>query len=139
MTVIRRPFSDYIHPPPVQNHSAPVYVKPMAPAPRMHPCKLAGGMPCDRPLEGTLLSIRRHLFMHGHKHRGTELVQCPWTGCSDMLRWMNLPRHIRSIHLGVRMVCPNCKRSFTRALGLAKHVASKNCSFVSGFKSLYFK
>lgn len=108
-------------------------------APPVPPCMLAGGMPCERPLDGTLPSIRNHLFMHGYRHRGREMVQCPWTGCFDRLRWMNIPRHIRSVHLGVRMACPNCRRSFTRTLGLAKHVSSKNCSLVSVSDLAYFK
>jgi uncharacterized protein (DUF983 family) len=112
----------------------PVHAMTMALAPPfVSPCGIVGNMPCNQPLDGTLVSIRWHLSMHGYNHQGREMVQCPWAGCSDKLRWMNIPRHIRSIHLGVRMVCPTCERSFTRSLGLAKHVASsRKCSVVSG-------
>ena len=122
----------YTHTPNVQN--TPVHAMTMALAPPfVSPCKIVGDKPCNQPRDGTPASIRWHLSMHGHNHQGREMVQCLWAGCSDNLRWMNIPRHIRSIHLGVWMVCPTCKRSFTHPLGLAKHIASsKKCSVVSG-------
>ena len=122
-------------PPCVPN--TPAYAITMSPEPTpMSSCNIDTNMPCNQPLDGTLLSIRWHLALHGHKHQGKDLVQCPWAGCSDMLRWMNIPRHIRSIHLGVRMVCPTCERSFTRPLGLTKHVASNKCTVVGDIDEL---
>ena len=119
----------YTHTPNVQDTPVPMALAP----PFVSPCKIFGDKPCNQPLDGTPASIRWHLSMHGHNHQGGEMVQCPWAGCSDNLRWMNIPRHIRSIHLGVRIVCPTCEKSFTRSLGLAKHVASsKKCSVVGG-------
>ena len=90
-------------------------------------CGLAGGLPCVMPLEGSAMSIKWHLRMHGHKHLQREVVQCPWVGCSDTLQWTNIPRHIKSIHLGVRFWCPNCNRAYTRRNGLVAHTASLNC------------
>ncbi|KAF8126963.1 hypothetical protein EV363DRAFT_1346753 [Boletus edulis] len=124
----------HIHPLHVQETL--VHTTSMAPEPAStSSCRILSDRPCTQPLNGSLLSIRNHLSMHGHKHQRNEVVQCPWAGCPDKLQWMNVPRHIRSIHLGVRMVCPNCERSFTRSLGLAKHVASNKCSHIDDLKA----
>lgn len=122
----------HVHTPSVQNTPAAYAMSMDLAPPFVSACKIADDMPCNQPLDGTLVSIRRHLSMHRHKHQAREMVECPWVGCSDKLRWMNIPRHVRSIHLGVRMVCPTCERSFTRSLGLARHIASQQCSVVSG-------
>ena len=127
-------FPGHIHTPSVQITPVHAMSTVLAP-PFVSACKIADDMPCNQPLDGTLASIRRHLSMHGHKHQAREMVECPWAGCSDNLRWMNIPRHVRSIHLGVRLVCPTCERSFTRSLGLAKHIASQQCSVVNGLRS----
>lgn len=117
----------------------------------LHTCNANGPRTSSAPLETfwwyAVRSTARwyapfhkgHLLMHGHKHRGKVVVQCPWAGCSDRLRWMNIPRHVRFIRLGVRMACPNCKKSFTRAWGLTKHVTSKKCSLVSGSRISMFQ
>ncbi|KAF8554442.1 hypothetical protein OG21DRAFT_1061468 [Imleria badia] len=124
-------------PPQVQVQNTPAHAMTMHSEPAsVSSCNIVSDIPCNRPLDGTLQSIRQHLSLHGHKHQGRDMVQCPWAGCSDKLRWMNIPRHIRSIHLGVRMVCPTCERSFTRPLGLAKHVASNKCSVVTDIDEL---
>ncbi|KAF8554906.1 hypothetical protein OG21DRAFT_1508298 [Imleria badia] len=90
-------------------------------------CGLAGSLPCALPLEGSAQSIRLHLRMHGHRHAQRQVVQCPFMGCSDALQWMSIPRHIKSIHLGVRFRCPNCDKQYTRREGLATHTASLKC------------
>ncbi|KAN0092917.1 hypothetical protein V8E55_003701 [Tylopilus felleus] len=124
----------HIHPPHAQN--TPVHTAEILPGPAsVSTCKIATKIPCTQPLDGTSWSIRWHLYMHGHKHPRREIVQCPWAGCCDKLRWMNIPRHIRSVHLGARMVCPTCERSFTRSLGLTKHIASKKCSVAATVSS----
>ncbi|KAF8546676.1 hypothetical protein OG21DRAFT_1056157 [Imleria badia] len=87
-------------------------------------CGLAGGAPCVLPLDGSVKSIRMHLRRHGYRHPQQQAVQCPWEGCSQTLKWMNIPRHIQSIHLGVRYRCPNCDKPYTRPEGLATHTAS---------------
>ena len=97
---------------------------PAVPAPT---CGLAGGLHCTLPLGGSARSIGFHLRMHGHRHSQRQTVQCPWVGCSDTLRWMNIPRHIQSIHLGVRFRCFNCGKAYTRPRGLAMHTASLEC------------
>jgi len=97
------------------------------PAVQAPTCGLAGGLHCTLPLGGSIESIRFHLCMHGHSHPQRQVVQCPWVGCSDTLRWMNIPRHIRSIHLGVRFRCLNCGKAYTRPRGLAMHTASLEC------------
>ncbi|KAF8554903.1 hypothetical protein OG21DRAFT_1508289 [Imleria badia] len=56
-----------------------------------------------------------------------QVIQCPFMGCSDTLQWINIPRHIKSIHLGVRFRCPNCGKLYTRPEGLATHTASLKC------------
>ena len=91
-------------------------------------CGLAGGLQCTLPLDGSVKSIRRHLRLHGHRYPQRQAVQCPWMGCSDTLLWMNIPRHIRTFHLGVRFECANCGKPFTRPQGLARHIASLKCN-----------
>ena len=100
---------------------------PDFPASPVPTCGLAGGLPCALPLEGSVTSIKRHLRMHGHRHPQRLVVQCPFMGCSDTLQWINIPRHIRSIHLGVRFRCPNCDKLYTRAYGLTIHTALLKC------------
>ncbi|KAF9223820.1 hypothetical protein BS17DRAFT_781270 [Gyrodon lividus] len=90
-------------------------------------CGLAGSAPCTQPLYGTMPSIRRHLRLHGHNHPERLVIQCPWTGCPDRLQWVNVPRHIGSIHLGIRLQCWKCGKLFTRANALERHVASNKC------------
>ncbi|KAF8837478.1 hypothetical protein BDN67DRAFT_1004909 [Paxillus ammoniavirescens] len=87
-------------------------------------CRLAGGATCTQPLHGTMASLREHIRMHGHKHPGRSSVQCPWVGCPDQLQWDNMPRHIASIHMGIRLQCWRCGKLFTRAKALERHVAS---------------
>ena len=97
---------------------------PAVPAPT---CGLAGGLHCALPLDGSAKSIKLHLRMHGHRHPEREAVQCPWVGCTRTLQWVNIPRHIRSIHLGVRFRCLNCDKPYTRPKGLEMHTASLKC------------
>ncbi|KAF8548196.1 hypothetical protein OG21DRAFT_790166 [Imleria badia] len=97
---------------------------PALPAPT---CGLAGGLPCALQLEGSVKSINLHLRRHCHRYPQRHVVQCPFTGCSDTLQWINIPRHIKSIHLGVRFRCPNCDKPYTRPKGLATHIASQKC------------
>ncbi|KIJ08162.1 hypothetical protein PAXINDRAFT_18681 [Paxillus involutus ATCC 200175] len=87
-------------------------------------CGLAGGAICTQPLYSTMASLREHIRMHGHKHPGRSSVQCPWMGCQDRLQWENMPRHIASIHMGIRLQCERCGKLFTRAKALEKHTAS---------------
>ena len=97
---------------------------PAVPAPT---CGLAGGLHCALLLDGSVKSIKLHLRMHGRRHQQREAVQCPWVGCSRTLQWVNIPRHIQSIHLGVQFRCLNCDKSYTRPTGLAMHTASLKC------------
>lgn len=90
-------------------------------------CGLAGGWSCALPLDGSTKSIKLHLRMHGHRYPQRHVVQCPFRGCSDTLRWMNTPRHIQTIHLGVRFRCVNCGKPYTRPERLANHTASLKC------------
>ncbi|KAH0832986.1 hypothetical protein J3R83DRAFT_11964, partial [Lanmaoa asiatica] len=76
---------------------------------------------CALPLSGSVKSIKSHLRMHGYRHPQRQAVQCPWMGCSNTLRWMNIPRHIQSVHLGIRFECFNCGKRYTRLEGLARH------------------
>ena len=108
------------------SHEYTAYV-PALGFPPLTTCGLAGSLRCALPLEGSVTSIKWHLRMHGHRHPQRQPVQCPWVGCSDTLQWINMARHIKSIHLGVRFRCPNCDRLFTRPGGLANHTASLKC------------
>ncbi|KIJ12867.1 hypothetical protein PAXINDRAFT_14424 [Paxillus involutus ATCC 200175] len=97
---------------------------PAPPPMRTLVCGLAGGTTCTQPLYGTMASLREHIHTHGHKHPGRSTVQCPWMGCPDRLQWENMPRHIASIHMGIRLQCERCGKLFTRAKALEKHVTS---------------
>lgn len=90
-------------------------------------CGLISGLHCTLPLQGPVSSIKSHLHRHGHRHPQRQIVQCPFEGCSSSMLWMNIPRHIQSIHLGVRFRCPNCDKPYTRSKALAKHTASLKC------------
>ena len=90
-------------------------------------CGLTGGLHCALPLDGSVQSIKLHLRRHGHRHAQRQAIECPWMGCSHTLKWMNIPRHIQSIHLGVRFRCFNCSKPYTRPEGLARHTVSLKC------------
>lgn len=90
-------------------------------------CGLSGGLHCGLPSDGSLTAIKLHLHTHGHRHARRQAVQCPWMGCTDTLKWMNVPRHIQSIHLGVRFACFNCGKLYTRPEGLARHTIALKC------------
>lgn len=92
-----------------------------------HTCGLFGGLPCALPLDNSVKSVRLHLRLHGHMHPQRQIVQCSWMGCSDGLRWMNIPRHIQSVHLGIRFKCFNCGKLYTRPEGLERHTISQKC------------
>lgn len=91
-------------------------------------CRLASGLHCALPLDGSVKSIRQHLRLHGHRYRQQKTVQCPWVGCSNTLLWMNMPRHIQSTHLGVRFRCFSCGKPYTRFEALTRHTTSLKCS-----------
>ncbi|KAG8213350.1 hypothetical protein J3R82DRAFT_11836 [Butyriboletus roseoflavus] len=101
---------------------------PFAAAPAT--CGLAGGLYCThwQPLDHSVKAIRMHIRMHGHRHPQRQIVQCPWMGCSHTSQWANIPRHIQSVHLGVRFVCSNCGTRYTRQEGLTRHTASLKCN-----------
>ncbi|KAF8843805.1 hypothetical protein BDN67DRAFT_119516 [Paxillus ammoniavirescens] len=97
---------------------------PAPPAMQALTCRLASGTTCAQPLYGTMASLREHIRMHGHKHPERSIVRCPWMGCQDQLQWENMPRHIGSIHMGIRLQCWRCGKLFTRTKALEKHVVS---------------
>ncbi|KAI6112799.1 hypothetical protein F5141DRAFT_741058 [Pisolithus sp. B1] len=87
--------------------------------PIAHPCPLGFG--CAVPLEGTTTSIYRHLRRHGLIHNHRDRAPCPWPGCHRDMRWGNVARHIIENHLGVRLRCMFCRRSYTRLESLKAH------------------
>ena len=82
-------------------------------------CQLAPG--CTSPLEATSTSIRRHLRTHGHTYKDRQNARCPWAGCSQAMRWTNVARHIKEIHLGVKVCCKKCRKAYKREETLAAH------------------
>lgn len=86
-------------------------------------CQIAGNTTCTVPLEGNIRSIRMHLRQHGYRQKECSAIICPWQGCKEVVQYRNLPRHVRSIHLGVKLRCAQCGKGFTRADGMAKHLS----------------
>jgi len=66
-------------------------------------CKI--GVGCSLPLESTTRSIRSHLRGHGYVHKDRERASCPWKECGREMRWTNVARHIKEVHLGDRRPC----------------------------------
>lgn len=85
-----------------------------------YPCPLGSG--CAVPLEGTTTSIYRHLRGHGLIHNHRDRAPCPWPGCHREMRWGNVARHIIESHLGARLHCKFCRRSYTRVETLKIHM-----------------
>ncbi|KAI6119628.1 hypothetical protein EV401DRAFT_1486762 [Pisolithus croceorrhizus] len=85
-----------------------------------YPCPLGSG--CAVPLEGTTTSIYRHLRGHGLIHNHRDRAPCPWPGCHREMRWGNVARHIIESHLGARLHCKFCRRSYTRVETLKMHM-----------------
>lgn len=90
-------------------------------------CGLSGGLHCTLPLDGSVRCTKLHLRLHGHSHPQRQTVHCPWMGCSDTLQWMNIPRHVQSVHLGIRFICFDCGKAYTRREGLTRHTTSLKC------------
>jgi len=68
-----------------------------------HTCKI--GVGCFLPLESTPRSICSHLREHGYVHKDCEHASCPWQECGKEMRWTNVARHIKEVHLGDRRPC----------------------------------
>ncbi|KIM52614.1 hypothetical protein SCLCIDRAFT_74417, partial [Scleroderma citrinum Foug A] len=62
-----------------------------------------------------------HLRMHGHTHKDRQKARCPWAGCSRVMRWTNVARHIKESHLGVKVHCEKCGKAYKREETLAAH------------------
>ena len=87
-------------------------------------CKIGAG--CPLLLECTTAFIRCHLREHGCVHKDRERAGCPWQGCGMEMRWTNVARHIKEIHLDVRLPCWKCGRGFKRKETLEVHTNKCN-------------
>lgn len=86
-------------------------------------CPLGTG--CTFPLEATTKSLYTHLPLHGHNYKHRDRAPCPWPGCSKVSRWGNVARHIIESHLGVKMECEYCGKTYKRRGDLKAHM--KGC------------
>lgn len=86
-------------------------------------CPLGTG--CTFPLEATTKSLYAHLPLHGHNYKHRDRAPCPWPGCSKVSRWGNVGRHIIERHLGVKMECEYCGKTYKRRGDLKAHM--KGC------------
>ncbi|KAF9234109.1 hypothetical protein BU15DRAFT_66022 [Melanogaster broomeanus] len=62
-------------------------------------------------------ATHEHTCQLSGDNKERSMVQCPWTGCIDVLRRRNIPRHIRSVHLGVRVQCGSFRYGVERDWG----------------------
>ncbi|KAG8213514.1 hypothetical protein J3R82DRAFT_10146 [Butyriboletus roseoflavus] len=82
----------------------------------VHHCQcVTGGSPCNGMVQGTIRSIRDHLNRtHRLRGPGKDMVDCLWVGCERRLQRENIPRHIVTRHLRVKVSCVNCGLRLSR-------------------------
>ena len=70
---------------------------------------------CEAVLDGNNQALRSHLKQE-HQFDGSakDLISCLWAGCDQSLRRENVPRHIITRHLRVKVSCPPCGMALSR-------------------------
>lgn len=83
----------------------------------VHTCQcVTGGSPCNATLIGSVRSVRDHLNgAHEFRGVGKDTVKCLWARCQKVLQRENIPRHIVTCHLHVKVRCVGCGLSLSRS------------------------
>lgn len=78
-----------------------------------HVCRCSSA--CNAVLNGSIQAVRSHL-KEEHQFHGAakESIRCLWAGCERTLQRENIPRHIITRHLRVKVSCPACGMALSR-------------------------
>ncbi|KAF8836092.1 hypothetical protein BDN67DRAFT_363564 [Paxillus ammoniavirescens] len=92
-----------------------------------HVCQCVGGeSPCRTLLTGNMKDLRGHLaYDHHFRTTGKKYHRCLWIGCDKWLQRENIPRHIISSHLRVKVGCETCGVELSRSD--VRHSHAKRC------------
>jgi hypothetical protein len=92
-----------------------------------HVCRCVGGeSPCRTLLTGNMKELRGHLaYDHHFRTTGKKYHKCLWIGCDKWLQRENIPRHIISSHLRVKVECETCGVELSRSD--VRHSHAKRC------------
>jgi hypothetical protein len=93
--------------------STPNGVSVTTPSNTIHICRCSSA--CNAVLNGSIRAVRSHLKQE-HQFRGAakESIRCLWAGCQRILQRENIPRHIITRHLRVKVSCPACGIALSR-------------------------
>lgn len=81
----------------------------------------SNGMRCSAMIPGDRKSVSSHLRdVHDFTCDG-RLMECEWGECTAGMQRRNIPRHIVTRHFEVRVECPRCGLSMSRADANRKH------------------
>ncbi|KIK81450.1 hypothetical protein PAXRUDRAFT_832857 [Paxillus rubicundulus Ve08.2h10] len=114
-------------------HPTPAYVAPgYSPTSSVafdttHVCQCVGGdSPCCTLLTGNTKELRDHLASDHHfRATGKKYHKCLWMGCVTRLQRENIPRHMISTHLRVKVRCETCNVELSRSD--VRHSHAKRC------------
>lgn len=83
------------------------------PSNTIHICRCSSA--CNAVLNGSIQAVRGHLKQE-HQFHGTakESIRCLWAECQRILQRENIPRHIITCHLRVKVSCPECGMALSR-------------------------
>ncbi|KAF9219552.1 hypothetical protein BS17DRAFT_382794 [Gyrodon lividus] len=88
---------------------------------------LCNGSPCRTLLTGETKELRSHLkHVHQFRATGKKYHRCLWEGCRRVLQRENIPRHITSCHLRVKVRCITCGVGLSR--GDVQYSHARRCS-----------
>ncbi|OAX38103.1 hypothetical protein K503DRAFT_185773 [Rhizopogon vinicolor AM-OR11-026] len=90
----------------------------------MHCCPLltSDGKLCSTLIPCEEAPLMAHLRgTHSLRAKRTEVIYCPWPGCTSRIQAASTPRHIITLHVKKRVRCSYCGKSLTRKDGKAKH------------------
>ncbi|KAH7929568.1 hypothetical protein BV22DRAFT_122381 [Leucogyrophana mollusca] len=87
-----------------------------------------GPAPCDMWVEGTRISISRHLQnWHGVGPCDKRNLLCLWGDCGKELQGENMARHLLSgSHLEAKVACSKCKSPLAREDAFLRHKANSS-------------
>ncbi|KAI9572364.1 hypothetical protein HD554DRAFT_1676311 [Boletus coccyginus] len=70
---------------------------------------------CNAVLDGTIHAVRTHLKQEHQFHGAAkQSIRCLWEGCGRILQRENIPRHIFTCHLRVKVSCRACGMILSR-------------------------
>lgn len=81
------------------------------------------GRQCHEVVSGTKSAIGRHLqSAHAIRLKGGKSTQvCLWEGCQKTMQGESIARHILTVHIQDKALCPSCELPFARADSMQRH------------------